>query len=85
MSLSEAHPVYLTPREKTGFEDLWAWWLIGRFIAFRSKGRGFESRSSRHVGTLDKFFTRSCLWRFSVKLLHGIRAVSGVPLSSGLE
>ncbi len=25
----------------------WAWWLIGRFVAFRPKGRGFESRSSR--------------------------------------
>src|SRR6218665_1259695 len=32
-----------------------AWWLIGRFVAFRSKGRGFESRCNRHVhvGTRD--------------------------------
>src|SRR6218665_3492645 len=28
------------------------WWLIGRFDAFRPKGRGFESRSRRHVGTV---------------------------------
>ena len=43
----------------------------------------FESRSSRQVGTLDKSFTRSCLWRFGVKLRHGIRAVtalSGAPV-----
>ena len=63
-----------------------AWWLIGRFAAFRLKGRGFESHSDRHVGTLGKFFTCSCLWRFGVKLRHSIRAVSGAPLSSnGLE
>ena len=63
-----------------------AWWLIGRLDAFRLKGRGFESRSSRHMGTLGKSFTHSCLWRFGVKLRHSIRAVSGAPLSSsGLE
>ena len=63
-----------------------AWWLIGRFVAFRPKGRGFESSSSCHVGTLDKSFTRSCLWCFGAKLQHSIRAVSGAPLSSsGLE
>src|SRR6218665_1686528 len=27
-----------------------AWWLIGRFVAFRPEGRGFESRSSRYTG-----------------------------------
>ena len=32
--------------------------------------------------TLVKSFTRSCLWRFGVKLRHSIRAVSGAPLSS---
>ena len=53
---------------------------------FVRKGHGFESRSNRHVGNLDMSFTRSCLWRFSVKLRHSIRAVSGAPLSSsGLE
>ena len=31
-----------------------AWWLIGRFDAFHPNGRGFESRSSRHVWTLSK-------------------------------
>ena len=48
----------------------WAWWFIGRFVAFRPNCHGFESRSSRHVDTLGKFFTRSCLWRFGVKLRH---------------
>ena len=53
-----------------------AWWLIGRFVAFRSKGNGFKSRSSHHVGTAGKSFTRSCLWHFSVKLWYTIYAVS---------
>ena len=56
------------------------WWLIGRFVAFHPKGRGFESRSSRHIGTLGKSFTLSCLWRFGVKLRHSIRARLEVPL-----
>ena len=59
-----------------------AWWLMGRFDVFRPRGRGFESRSSHHVGTLGKSFTRSCLYRFGVKFRHSIRAVSGTPLSS---
>ena len=49
---------------------------------FVLKGRGFESRSSLHAGTLGKSFTRSCLWRFGVKLRRSIRAVSEAP--SGL-
>ena len=57
-----------------------AWWFIGRFVAFRSLGRGFESRSSRHIGTLGKPFTR--LWRFGVKLRHSIQLQSGEPLSN---
>ena|SRR6218665_1189327 len=62
------------------FHQLWAWWFIGRFVAFRPKGRRFESRSSRHVGALGKPFTHSS------KLRHSIHAMSGVPLSSsGLE
>ena len=62
------------------------WWLVGRVYAYRPKGRGFDSRCSRHVGSLGKSFALSCLWRFGVKLRHSIRAVSGVPLSSsGLE
>ena len=63
-----------------------AWWLIGRLFVFHPKGRGFEYCSSCHVKTLGKSFTRSCLWRFGVKLPHSIRAVLGDPLSSsGLE
>ena len=51
--------------------------LVGRggsvvgFRAFRPEDRRFESLASRHVGTLDKSFTRSCLynmmWRLAVK------------------
>ena len=40
---------------------LGAWWRIGRVYAFRPEGRGFESRSSRYVGTLRKYFACSCL------------------------
>ena len=65
---------------------LGTWWRIGRVEAFQPDGRGFESRSSRHVGTLGKFLTCSCLWRFGVKLPHSFRAVSAALLSgSGLE
>ena len=59
---------------------------IRRFVTFRPKGHGFESRSSRHIWTFGKSFTCRWLWCFDVKLQHSIRAVSGVPLSSrGLE
>ena len=68
---------------------MWAWWLIGRVNAYCPNGLGFDSPSSRHVGTLGKSFARSCLWRFGMKLQHSIRAMSGTPLStvssSGLE
>src|SRR6218665_416649 len=74
---------------QTGLEKLvvWegAWGLIGRFVAFRPKGCGFQSRSSRRVGTLGKSLTHSCLWRFGAKQRHSSRAVSGVPLSSSNE
>ena len=82
----------------TGFRDCRAeitgdWGFdVGRVLrvcrvdAFRTKGHEFDSRSSWHVGTLGKYFTRSCLWHFCVKFRHSIRAVSGAPLiSSGLE
>src|SRR6218665_2992411 len=59
-----------------------AWWGFVRVDAFRPEGRGFESRSNRHVETLGKSFNRSSLWRFGVKLRHIIRAVSGALLSS---
>ena len=59
---------------------------FGKVDAFCQKGRGFESSSSRHVETLGKSFTHSCLWRFDVKLRHSICAVSGALLSSnGVE
>ena len=62
------------------------WWRIGWVDSFQPEGRGFDSRSSRLVGTLGKSLTHSCLWRFGVKLRHSIRAVSGALLSSsGLE
>src|SRR6218665_927675 len=59
------------------------WWCISSVKAFRPEGRGFKSRSTHHIETLGKSLTRSCLWRFGVKLQHSIRAVSGVLLSSG--
>ena len=37
------------------------WWRLGWDDDFQPEGRGFDSRSSRHVGTLGKFFTCSCL------------------------
>ena len=62
-------------------------WHISRVDAFRPKGHGFDSRSSRHVGTLGKSFTHSCLWRFCVNSFqHSFLPVLRVPLSrSGLE
>ena len=42
-------------------------WRIGRVDAFLPKGHGFDSRSSRHAGTLGKSFTHNCLFRFGVK------------------
>ena len=66
----------------------WMWSVrrIGRVDAFRPLGYGFDSRSIRHVGTLGKSFTHSCLWRSGVKLRYSIRAVVGTPRSSsGLE
>ena|SRR6218665_3011892 len=67
--------------------DVMAHWL-SRIDCFQPEGRGLDSRSSRHVGTLGKSLTHShsCMWRFGVKLRHSIRAVSGALLSrSGLE
>src|SRR6218665_2058881 len=39
-------------------------WSIGRVDAFHPKVQEFDSRFSRHVGTLGKSFTHSCLWCF---------------------
>ena len=41
--------------------EWWAWWLSGKFGAFYPEVRRFESHSSRHVATLGKSFTNSCL------------------------
>ena len=57
------------------------WWHFGRVDTFRPNGHGFDSRSSRHVGTIGKFLTHSCLWRFGMKFQHSVRAVSGAPLN----
>ena len=49
-----------------------AQWRIGGVDAFRLEGRGFESRSSRHVGILGKSFTTvacrpsACILRHSI-------------------
>ena len=55
-----------------------AWWLIGRFVVFRPKGRSFESCSSHHVETLSKFLAHKSLhyncictdeaWKFTSEL-----------------
>src|SRR6218665_1746343 len=58
------------------------WNVVAHWLSFHLEGRGFDSRSSRQVGTLGKSLTHSCLWRFGVKLRHSIRAVSGALLSS---
>ena len=52
------------------------WYCIRRVEAFRPDARGFESSSSRHIGTLGKSLTRSCLWRFGMKLRHSIWVVA---------
>src|SRR6218665_2357893 len=59
------------------------WWRFGRVSTFRPKGHGLDSRSSRHVGTLGKSLTQSCLWNFGMKFLHSSRAVS--VNTAGLE
>ena len=45
---------------------LWAYTIhisqLGAWVV-HWQGHGFDSRSSRHVGTLGKSFTHSCLWR----------------------
>src|SRR6218665_4218287 len=63
------------------YEILGRVWRFGRVDAFRPKDHGFDSRFSRHVGTLGKSFTHSCLWRFRMKFRHSVHVVSGAPLS----
>ena len=85
-SLSLAERSCSPPKSKNIYNvcvtNSFTWWLIGRFVAFRPKGRGFEFRSNRHIGTLGKSFTRRCLCRFGLKLRYSVRAVSGAPLGS---
>jgi len=51
-----------------------AWWRFGRVDDFQPKGRGFDFRSSRHVGTLGKSFTWHCLcasaWNSNTVSVH---------------
>jgi len=52
----------LTPMHlNTCMSPLGTWWRLGWVDYFQPEGRGFDSRSSRHVGTLGKSFTCSCL------------------------
>jgi len=60
----------------------WAWWHVGRFYTLYPKGRGFKSRSRRHVGTLGKSFTQLPV-ALRRETLTQYPYVSGVPLSSG--
>ena|SRR6218665_1642599 len=39
-----------------------AWWRSGKFGVLHPQGHRFKPHSSRHVGTLGKSFTRSCLY-----------------------
>jgi len=57
--LSPVNPAYTTGMPPNILTEVW--WLICRFDALCLKGRGFESRSSHHVETLGKSFTRNCL------------------------
>ena len=85
---SHAHNLEGTLTESQEFQNrnCGTWWRIGWVDSSQPEDRGLDSRSSRHVGTLGKSLTHSCLWRFGVKLLHNIRAVSGALLSrNGLE
>ena len=49
--------------EVTYVHEHGTWWRHGGALAHYSQpeGRGFDYRSSRHVGTLGKSFTCSCL------------------------
>ena len=41
--------------------DSGTWWRLGWDDDFQQEDRGFDSHSSRHVGTFGKSFTCSCL------------------------
>ena len=57
---------------KVAVEWCGTWWLIGRFDAFHPKSCGFESHSSRHIGTQDR-------------ITHGANcAMAWIPTPSGV-
>src|SRR6218665_533123 len=58
------------------------WWRLGCVDSFQPEGRGFDSRSSRHVGTLGKSFTCSCLCASARNSDTVSMLWSGAPLSS---
>ena len=79
----------LLPVQRKSYCNAFILWGVGGSLVesapFVRRVAG-SNPAGRHVGTLGKSFTHSCLWRFGVKLRHSIRAVSGAPLSnSGLE
>ena len=71
--IGDAHESYFRYLPDFCYELIWkvsiynddnyigAWWLSGKFDVLRPKGSRFEYHSSRHVGTLGKSFTRTCL------------------------
>ena len=76
LGFHESKSLCSTVREQLEFKEnggygtdstmLWgvigAWWLSDKFGALRLQGRRFEPNSNRHVGTLGKSFTCSCLY-----------------------
>ena len=69
----------------------WTWWLIGRFGAFRPKGRGFESRSCRHIETWASSSltiacsASACKLRDSVKCVGRERFWKALAVRSAIE
>ena len=86
-TLSECSVLSLNTRVRPNNKaDIWTathhqlrgtWWRIGWVDACQPKGRGFDSRSSRHVGTLGKSFSYSCLcasaWNSDTVSVHRSR------------
>ena len=63
-----------------GHLDVEAWWFILQILRLSSHVSQVRTPLYPPHRDLRKFFTRSCLWRFGVKLQYRIRAVSGAPL-----
>ena len=62
LSAMVLHLPIVIDRSKVNRTRSGTWWLSGMFVALFPEGRRFESHSSRHVGILDKSFSRSCLY-----------------------